>query len=109
MVDKIGDSTFAILGRAIVIGGWGDSEGCEIAAATGSSRKLFTWNVERSVEATGNLCLEYRIFHLRIHKPVPTLSLLGVGFVGLNHHFTGLTTYKYVQLGLRHNLTQLGK
>lgn len=37
----------------VAIGGWGDTEGFEGAAATESSRKLFARNVKRMVQATG--------------------------------------------------------
>lgn len=37
----------------VAIGGWGDTEGFEVAARTESSRKLFTRNVGRMVEETG--------------------------------------------------------
>ena len=37
----------------VAIGGWGDTEGFEVAARTESSRKLFARNVGRMVEETG--------------------------------------------------------
>jgi len=37
----------------VAIGGWGDTEGFIVAAATESSRKLFAQNVKIMVEATG--------------------------------------------------------
>ena len=37
----------------IAIGGWGDTEGFAVAAATEDSRKLFAHNVKMMVEATG--------------------------------------------------------
>lgn len=37
----------------VAIGGWGDQDGFDVAAATDSSRKLFARNVERMVNATG--------------------------------------------------------
>ena len=37
----------------VAIGGWGDVEGFENAAATTKSRKLFAANVARMVEDTG--------------------------------------------------------
>jgi len=37
----------------IAIGGWGDTEGFEVAAATNDTRKLFAKNVKKMVEATG--------------------------------------------------------
>ena len=37
----------------VAIGGWGDTEGFDVAAATESSRKLFAQNVNSMVEATG--------------------------------------------------------
>ncbi len=37
----------------VAIGGWGDTAGFEIAAATESSRKLFAHNVKLMVDATG--------------------------------------------------------
>ncbi len=37
----------------IAIGGWGDTEGFEVAVATKDTRKLFAKNVKRMVEATG--------------------------------------------------------
>jgi len=36
----------------VAIGGWGDTEGFEVAAATDSSRKMFAQNVKRMVEVT---------------------------------------------------------
>ena len=37
----------------VAIGGWGDTEGFEVAARTESGRKLFARNVGRMVEETG--------------------------------------------------------
>lgn len=37
----------------VAIGGWGNSEGFEIAAKTEESRKLFAENVRAMIEATG--------------------------------------------------------
>ena len=37
----------------VAIGGWGNTEGFEVAALTESKRKLFARNVRRMVEATG--------------------------------------------------------
>ncbi len=37
----------------VAIGGWGDTEGFEIAAATDGSRKLFAQSVKNMVEITG--------------------------------------------------------
>ena len=37
----------------VAIGGWGDAEGFDVAAATERSRKLFAQNVKKMVEATG--------------------------------------------------------
>ena len=37
----------------VAIGGWGDTEGFEVAAATEGGRKLFARNVKSMVEATG--------------------------------------------------------
>ena len=37
----------------VAIGGWGDTEGFEIAAATEQSRKQFARNVKRMVDVTG--------------------------------------------------------
>lgn len=37
----------------IAIGGWGDTKGFEVAAASDASRKLFARNVRNMVEATG--------------------------------------------------------
>ena len=37
----------------VAIGGWGDTAGFEIAAATASTRKLFAHNVRLMVDATG--------------------------------------------------------
>lgn len=37
----------------VAIGGWGDTEGFAVGAATESSRKLFAKNVKMMVDATG--------------------------------------------------------
>lgn len=37
----------------IAIGGWGDTEGFDIAAANEGSRKLFAENIKKMVDATG--------------------------------------------------------
>lgn len=37
----------------VAIGGWGNTEGFEIAAATEATRKLFAHNVKLMVDATG--------------------------------------------------------
>lgn len=37
----------------VAIGGWGDTEGFEVAARTEGSRRLFARNVARMVEVTG--------------------------------------------------------
>lgn len=37
----------------VAIGGWGDTEGFSLAAATESNRKLFAQNIKNMVEATG--------------------------------------------------------
>lgn len=37
----------------IAIGGWGDTEGFEVAAATKDTRKMFAKNVNKMVETTG--------------------------------------------------------
>ena len=37
----------------VAIGGWGDSLGFEVAAATEDSRKLFARNVKAMVDSTG--------------------------------------------------------
>ena len=37
----------------VAIGGWGDTEGFEVAAATKESRKLFAKNVKKMVDITG--------------------------------------------------------
>ena len=37
----------------VAIGGWGNTEGFEIAAATETTRKLFAHNVKMMVDATG--------------------------------------------------------
>ena len=37
----------------VAIGGWGDTEGFEVAAKTNSSRELFARNVARMVKETG--------------------------------------------------------
>ena len=37
----------------VAIGGWGDTEGFEVAAASRSSRKLFAQNVKKMVDVTG--------------------------------------------------------
>lgn len=37
----------------IAIGGWGDTEGFDVAARTDGSRRLFAQNVRKMVEATG--------------------------------------------------------
>ena len=37
----------------VAIGGWGDTAGFSIAAATDTSRKLFAYNVKVMIDATG--------------------------------------------------------
>lgn len=37
----------------VAIGGWGDTEGFEVAAATEGGRRLFAKNLKRMVEVTG--------------------------------------------------------
>ena len=37
----------------VAIGGWGDTAGFSVAAATESSRKLFAQNVKLMIDATG--------------------------------------------------------
>ena len=37
----------------VAIGGWGDQDGFDVAAATDASRKLFAHNVKSMVDATG--------------------------------------------------------
>ncbi|KAL6713633.1 hypothetical protein ACLMJK_009098 [Lecanora helva] len=37
----------------VAVGGWGDTEGFEVAAATEESRKLFAANVKRMIDVTG--------------------------------------------------------
>ena len=51
---EIARSKFA-LGTAVMVavGGWGDTEGFSVAAASERSRKLFARNVKAMVEATG--------------------------------------------------------
>ena len=37
----------------VAIGGWGDTEGFSVAAASESSRKLFARNIKTMMDATG--------------------------------------------------------
>ena len=37
----------------VAIGGWGDTDGFEVAARTESSRELFARNVKKMVDETG--------------------------------------------------------
>lgn len=37
----------------VAIGGWGDTEGFEVAAATVKSRKVFARNIKKMVDVTG--------------------------------------------------------
>ena len=61
----------------VAIGGWGDTAGFEVAAATAASRKLFAHNVKLMVDATGADGKQYEIDLEIVFNYIQVLTLTG--------------------------------
>ena len=61
----------------VAIGGWGDTAGFEVAAATATSRKLFAHNVKLMVDATGADGKQHGMDLKRVVKFIQVLTLTG--------------------------------
>ena len=61
----------------VAIGGWGDTAGFEVAAATATSRKLFAHNVKLMVDATGADGKQHGANLDRVFNLIQVLTLTG--------------------------------
>ena len=61
----------------VAIGGWGDTAGFEVAAATAVSRKLFAHNVKSMVDATGADGKQHGVNSDRVINFMQVLTLTG--------------------------------
>ena len=61
----------------VAIGGWGNTAGFEVAAATARSRKLFAHNVKLMVDATGADGKQHEMSLDKVFNLIQVLTLTG--------------------------------